>query len=241
MITILISRANGDVSELSVDPQGSIQTLRSDVRSLLETYLGVILVREDGFAIDASIRDCEKTTVEQYGLHDGDILTAIVGDLPSNQTYSTGQNLVPAARIDDVSAVKQIMARGCDINLVCNLETIPLHVAVESGSIGVTRCLLEHQANVNTVNKWGYTALATAQRLRRDHTKPLLLRERLESVIEILQSFGAAETILKMTRCLGCDAILPRARFREHCRTARESHDESFTFECEDFEVPGSP
>lgn len=134
--------------------------------------------------IGNSVRGVEIATqlTKRYTLHLYDGISA-QGDridprAPLIQSEAVRRNqAIWAASSNDVWTLRRLYEAGFDVNLGDYDHRTPLHVAAAEGHQEAVSFLLDHQADVNPKDRWGYTPLDDALR-GEDQSLIQLLRER---------------------------------------------------------------
>jgi ankyrin repeat protein len=117
-----------------------------------------------------------------------------IDDLPERPSSLKATALYYAALCGFSGLVNYlIVMHGEDVNATCGgIQGTPLHAAAYEGHLDVARLLIDHGANLNSINNWGGTPLMAAYSSRRLGVIRLLLEHganpdmRYDEVIELL-------------------------------------------------------
>ena len=91
-------------------------------------------------------------------------------------TYSLYMgSLLQAVWKEDISAVKELLAKGADPNAKTAIGASPLHGAVRKGEAEITRTLIAHGADVNATDASSFTPLMAAASANQTHNIEVLL------------------------------------------------------------------
>jgi len=72
--------------------------------------------------------------------------------------------LIDACHRGDLERVKQLVAEGVDVNQGDYDRRTPMHLAAADGNLEVVKFLVEHNANVNVIDRFGHSPLYDALR-----------------------------------------------------------------------------
>jgi ankyrin repeat protein len=106
-----------------------------------------------------------------------------------NATFNGMTALCAAIRRDDMALITRLILSGADVDapsVECKRTGImssPLHHAVETGSIEVTKYLLDQNANPNAISGAGISVLMKSKQCRHNSIACMLLQHRADPAI----------------------------------------------------------
>lgn len=104
------------------------------------------------------------------------VLTAEAGTDNATTDQDLTLRLIEAAETGDAATLRQLIARGADVNAgYGDLRWTPLHAAAERGQTEVVKLLIAHSADVKATAKYDWTPLFAAASRGRTQTVQLLL------------------------------------------------------------------
>jgi hypothetical protein len=118
--------------------------------------------------------------------------------------YTPTELLFYAVRRGDLTAVKELLRRGVDVNARTGGGWTPLHVAAENGRVEIAELLISSGADVNARTKYGSTPLHEAARRGHADVVRLLLERGADpgmvddygrTPLDIAREYGYAEVI----------------------------------------------
>lgn len=78
------------------------------------------------------------------------------------------EELMKASSDGDINKVKELVAKGADVNIKDSFESTPLHFALRKQNYDIAKLLIEKGADVNVKDKEGKTPLKIAIEMNND-------------------------------------------------------------------------
>jgi glutaminase len=109
-------------------------------------------------------------------------ITNLSVDRPSRPAHKNGGDsslsgeMIWAASVGDLIAVRHLVARGVDLNSADYDSRTPLHLAAAEGHLSVVEFFISQHADVNPRDRWGNTPLDEAERHDKDDVVDYLSR-----------------------------------------------------------------
>ena len=121
------------------------------------------------------------------------LMTRSVLSAPVLQVDAAAVELIWAASIGDLRAIRHLIARGVPLEAADYDLRTPLHLAAAEGHLEVMKYLLAHGVELNPKDRWGYTPLDDA------------LRHSQEEAVAILEPEGGRRGIEETEEQRGLD------------------------------------
>lgn len=106
-------------------------------------------------------------------------------------SISCYKELRDAILTNNFDRVKELIAKGTNVNSQNYLGNTPLHDAVSTDNIEMVKLLLSHGANINCRNEWGFTPSNVIASCDDKEMAELLLLENDENIDDINDNTGS--------------------------------------------------